>query len=76
MPRTPATDAPAVIASITTAGCICTVRLWTMGWRTFPSRTWTARTMPRTQSAMTKPRSARATRTATAPERKAPRYGM
>ncbi|MEU8788028.1 hypothetical protein [Streptomyces sp. NPDC048643] len=27
MPRIPATDAPAVIAG-STAGCVCTVRLW------------------------------------------------
>ncbi len=69
----PATEAPAVSASSTTAGCICTVRLWIIGWSTCPSRTCTASTTPRAHSAMTNPRSASATSTATAPEMKAPR---
>ncbi len=73
MPRIPATLAPAVIASSTVAGCIWTVRLWIIGWSTCPSSTCTARTTPSAQSAITKPRSASATRTATAPEMKAPR---
>ncbi|EPH39352.1 putative UPF0118 membrane protein YubA [Streptomyces aurantiacus JA 4570] len=72
----PATDAPAVIASITTAGCICTVRLWIIGWSTCPSRTCTASTTPSAHSAIARPRSASATSTAMAPDRNAPRYGM
>ena len=76
MPRMPATLAPAVSAIMTIAGCICTVRLWITGWSTCPSSTCTASTTPSAHSAITNPRSASATRTATAPERKAPRYGM
>ncbi len=76
MPRRPATLAPAVSATMIIAGCICTVRLWITGWSTCPSSTWTASTTPSAQSAITNPRSASATSTATAPEMKAPRYGM
>lgn len=76
IPSRPATLAPAVSAIMIVAGCIWTVRLWIIGWRTWPSITCTASTTPSAQSAITKPRSASATRTATAPEMKAPRYGM
>ncbi|SCF81267.1 hypothetical protein GA0115256_120520 [Streptomyces sp. DconLS] len=69
----PATEAPAVMVTMTSAGCICTVRLWIIGWSTCPSSTCTASTTPSVHNAMTKPRSARATSTATAPEMNAPR---
>lgn len=73
MPSSPATLAPAVSAIMIMAGCIWTVRLWMTGWSTWPSSTCTATTTPSAQSAITMPRSASATSTATAPEMKAPR---
>lgn len=76
MPSRPATLAPAVSEIMIMAGCIWTVRLWMAGCSTWPSSTWTATTTPSAQSAITIPRSASATSTATAPEMKAPRYGM
>lgn len=73
---TPPTVAPAVIATSTTAGCICTVRLWITGWSTLPSSICTRKITSSVQAAITTPRSARATSTASTPETNAPRYGM
>ncbi len=72
----PAIPAPATTATMMVPGWSSTVRLWISGWRTLPSKAWTATTMPSAHSAVPSPPSARATSTATAPERKAPTNGM
>ncbi|KRD22975.1 hypothetical protein ASE41_13900 [Streptomyces sp. Root264] len=68
--------APAATDSITVAGCRDTVRLWTAGCRRFPSTACTAKTTRSAHSAVDVPPWARATSTATRPDRNAPTKGM
>ncbi|CAO0829184.1 hypothetical protein SMICM17S_06803 [Streptomyces microflavus] len=76
-PSRPATLAPAVGAIVVIAGCICTGRLWITGWSTCAASTWPRGPPPAPTCAWTRtPGRPSATRTATAPERTAPRSGM